>query len=337
MVVIIVTGANIGCGYECCRQLSEVSEVTKIVISARSNDKAENTISKLVKDTGKDKSFFDYILLDLGDVNSIKTAVKEWPAFDRLCLNAGGIGSGKMHASGNGITDAMVINTIGNAMLVDGLFAAGKVPKGSRIVWVGSEVSRNILSFTGLLPQYCGNFKEKDIDWAIGKDYDGCCSCVPIRRQLGDYKNAKIVGHMHFAHLAKEHPDHYIISVSPGAVGGSFAERARCPVKQLMACAPCMFRMMCVTHACSPSTALRIGTKRYTEVLTGEPKFKSGTMPMSPKDCGLCFWGGHGTMIDNRPYVKYFRDEELCEKTANKVREWASKWESQAPVQVKMA
>jgi len=336
MVVIVVTGANVGCGYESCRQLAAVSEVTKIVITTRSKEKAEATLSRLVADTGKARSFFDFQILDLGDVKSIKAAIDSWPAFDRLCLNAGGLGTGKMHASGNGMTDAMVINTIGNAMLVDGLLAAGKVPAGSRIVWVGSEVSRNVVSFTGLLPQYCGNFKEKDLDWAISKDYDGCCSCLPIKRQMGDYKNAKIVGHMHFAHLAKEHPEIHVITVSPGAIGGSFAGAAHCPVKQLMACCPCMFRMICVTHACSSATANRIGTKRYTDVLTGEPKWKSGSMPMSPKDCICCFWGAHGAMADNRPLVPYFRDEALCEKTAIKVREWATKWESQAPKQETM-
>lgn len=335
MAVIAITGAASGVGYEAARQLSAESEVTKLVLTARSAQKAEAAISKLVQETGKAKSFYDFVVLDLSELSSIKAAVASFPAFDRLCLNAGGLAATKTHASGNGITDTMVINTVGHAVLVDGLLAAGKLPAGSRVVYVGSEVSRSFWSFVPMLPNYNGNFKEKDIDWAIGTNYDGCCSCIPIRRQLGDYKNAKIVGQMHFAHLAKEHPEVHWITTSPGAIGGPFAEKGNFPVKQLMACTPCMFRCLCVTHACSPSASMQIGTKRYVEVLTGGPKWESGSMPMSGKHC-CCFWGGCGAMIDNRPEVAYLRDEALCEKAAAKVREWASKWEAVAPQQATM-
>lgn len=325
-------------GYEGARQLAMVSEVKKIVITARSKEKAMRAISMLAKQTGKDETFFQHVLLDLGDVNSIKAAIDAFPAFDRILLNAGGAGTGKMHASGNGMTDSMVINTAGHVMFVDGLIAAGKIPAGARVVYVGSEVSRALWAFVPMLPNYCGVFREKDIEKAITKDYDGCGSCCPIRRQLGDYKNAKIIGHMHFAHLAKEHPEIHVMSVSPGAVGGSFVETAHFPVKQLMTVAPCMFRCLCVTHACGPTAATVIGGKRYVDVLTGEPKWKPGSMPMSPKCCGCCcFWGGCGAMEDNRPLVPYFRDEALCEKSTAKVREWVSKWESQAPTQVTMS
>jgi len=322
-------------GYEGARQLAMVPEVKKIVITARSKDKAETAISKLVKETGKEESFFEYFILDLADVSSIKAAIAAFPAFDRILLNAGGFGTGKMHASGNGMTDSMVINTMGHAMFVDGLIAAGKIPAGARVVYVGSEVSRALWSFVPMLPNYCGVFGEKDIDWAITKDYNGCGSCCPIRRQLGDYKNAKIIGHMHFAHLAKEHPEMHVMSVSPGGVGGSFVDTGHFPVKQLMTVAPCMFRCICVTHACGPTAATVIGGKRYVDVLTGESQWKPGSMPMSPKCC-CCFWGACGDMVDNRPLVPYFRDEALCEKTTTKVREWNSKWENQAPTQVTM-
>jgi len=333
MVVIAITGAASGVGYEAARQLSAESDVTKLVLTARSAQKAEAAIAKLAQETGKDKSFYDFVVLDLTDLSSIKAAVASFPAFDRLCLNAGGLS--KTKTSDSGITDTMVINTMGHAVLVDGLLAAGKLPAGSRVVYIGSEVSRSLWSFVPMLPNYNGNFKEKDIDWAIGTNYNGCCSCIPIRKQLGDYKNAKIIGEMHFAYLAKEQPSIHWISSSPGAIGGQFAEKGNFPVKQLMACAPCIFRCLCVTHACSPSVSLQIGTQRYVEVLTGEPKWESGTMPMSGKHC-CCFWGGRGPMIDNRPEVAYLRDEALCETVATKVREWATKWETAAPKQVSM-
>lgn len=339
MVVIAITGGNAGIGYELARQLAAVPEVTKILITCRSTQKADAAISQLTQDTGKAKSFFDSVILDLGDLASVKTAIGSFPAFDRLCMNAGGLGTGKMHASGNGITDSMVINTMGHVVLVEGLIANGKIRAGSRVVWVGSEVARDVWSFSGLLPQYCGNFGEKDIDWAISKNYDGCQQCCgcPIQVQMGDYKNAKIIGHQYFAHLAKENPNIQIMSSSPGAVGGTFAHTAEFPVKQLMACAPCMFHLICVTHAFSAADSTQIGTKRLTDVLTGDMKWPNGSSPMSPKDCGgCCMWGGKGEMVDNRPFHAYLSDEALCEKTANKVREWNKKWASVAPQQMSM-
>jgi len=337
MAVVVVTGANIGMGFAGAKQLAAEPEVAKIVITARSQEKIEATSSALIAETGKDASFFEAVLLDLGEYKSIESAIEAFPAFDRILLNAGGLGTGKMHVSGNGMTDAMVINTIGNAMLVDGLILAGKIKQGTRVCWVGSEVSRSVYSFEGLLPDYCGNFKEKDIEWAITKDYDGPCSCLPIRRQMGDYKNAKIVGHMHFINLAKEYPDMHITSVSPGAVGGSFAGGAHCPVKQLMAFCPCMFRCLCVTHAFRTSVATQIGAQRYVDAMTGElPKYPTGSVLLSPKTCGLCMWGAFGQMVDNRPFVPYYQDEELCKKASIKVREWATKWTQQAPGQMSM-
>jgi len=193
-----------------------------------------------------------------------------------------------------------------------------------------------------MLPNYyCCGFKEKDIDWALSKDYDGICSCIPVRRQLGDYKNSKIVGHMHFAHLAKEKEADkvHISSVSPGAVGGSFAEKMHFPVSLLMSCMPCLFRCLCITHSCSPATSLEMGAARYVEVLTGEePKWPTGSMPMSgyPFPCCCMMWGANGKMIDNRPLVPYFKDEALCEKAATKVRERIQQWQTEVPGQQTM-
>ena len=49
------------------------------------------------------------------------------------------------------------------------------------------------------------------------------------RGQLGDYVNSKIVGHLHFAHVAKQHPELYVVGTSPGAIGGSYFEREERP------------------------------------------------------------------------------------------------------------
>ena len=216
MVLILITGGNGDVGVEACKQLATKAEVTKIIITCRSDEKATKTIDNLIAATGKDSSFFGYVTMDLTDYASIIEGVKSCPdQIDRLCLNVGGLGKCKMHPCG--ATDGMVLNSLGHALFFDKLVEAGKVPKGSRVIYVGSEVSHDIYSFSGLLPHYYGKFSEKDIEWAIGKNYDDLLGKVlPVRKQLGDYKNAKIIGQLHFSNMAKEHPDIHFVTISPG-------------------------------------------------------------------------------------------------------------------------
>ena len=216
MVLILITGGNGDVGVEACKQLSTKPEVTKVVITCRSEEKAKNTIESVIAATGKDPSFFGYFTMDVTDYASILKGVEACPkTIDRLCLNVGGLGKCQMHSCG--ATDGMVLNTLGHALFCDKLIAAGKVAKGSRVIFVGSEVSHDIYSFSGLLPHYYGRFSEKDIEWAISKTYtDFLTGALPLRSQLGDYKNAKIIGQMHFSNMAKEYPDIHFMTISPG-------------------------------------------------------------------------------------------------------------------------
>jgi len=169
---------------------------------------SEAVVAQLLVDTGKPAAFFDYVILDLRDLASITAAVESLPQVDRLCLNAGGVGRNNMVAL-MGATDAMVDNVLGHAVLSDGLLKAGKLKAGARIVYIGSEVTRTIWSFRGLLPVYwCVG--EIDIEHAISRNYysdpcGGCAyscdpmSCLPVRGQLGDYKNSKIVGQLFYS------------------------------------------------------------------------------------------------------------------------------------------
>ena len=109
------------------------------------------------------------------------------------------------------------------------------------------------------------SFKKTDLDWAISTNYDGICSsCLPIRRQLGDYKNAKIVGQLFYAAVAKENPAISVLSVSPGAVGGSFADSGYFPLNVMKPCIPTLFRCLCVSHP------MEAGVQRYIDALVPE-------------------------------------------------------------------
>lgn len=100
---------------------------------------------------------------------------------------------------------------------MDKLIEAKKVSSGSRVVYVGSEVCHDIGSFSGLLPHYYGRFGLDYVESAISETYsDFFTKLLPIRAQLGDYKNAKIIGQLYFSHLAIEYPDIFFMTISPG-------------------------------------------------------------------------------------------------------------------------
>lgn len=329
MVTIALTGANGDVGYNTVRKLAALAEVTKMVITCRTKEKCENTVARLAADTGKDLSFFSYIVLEVDKLESVMAAAEQFPLVDRLCLNAGGLGECKIHGP-SGATDAVVSNVLGHAVLTDKLFESGKIKAGGRIVYVGSEVTRRVWSFKGFLPDYLW-FAEKDIDWAISTTYNADCGpcqplcCPPIRQQMGDYKNAKIVGQLFYAAVAKERPEVHTIIISPGGVGGSFGNGLFCPAGYLIRNCSGLFRCMCVMQT------MDVGVQRMVDVLSGEPEWESGAMPMSPANCGCCLWGFMGSpMVDNRDLIPYMRDESLYAPAAASIRKFQKTWTSAA-------
>ena len=242
-MIIALTGATGDVGYEACRQLALRSEVSQLVLTCRSKPQAEAVVKQLVSDTGKPASFFKYVIINFRDLNGILAAVSSFPKLDVLCLNAGGFGRNTVHKA-SGTTDAFIDNVLGSSVLSDNLVKFGKMKNGAKIVYVGSEVTRGLWSFRGLLPVYWG-FGPEDVEWAMTTNYDADpCACIPVRKQLGDYKNAKILGHAFYAAIAEELPAIHTVIVSPGAIGGSFAERGFCPIGQLMQYAPWIVRQL---------------------------------------------------------------------------------------------
>ncbi|KAF9055839.1 hypothetical protein BJ165DRAFT_1412265 [Panaeolus papilionaceus] len=71
--VIIVTGANTGVGKETAKAL--LNHNAKVYMAARSQEKAEEAIAQLKKETGKEGI---WLKLDLADLNSIKSAAEEF-------------------------------------------------------------------------------------------------------------------------------------------------------------------------------------------------------------------------------------------------------------------
>lgn len=89
--VIIVTGNNVGLGYETIRQLSEHNPA-RIYLAARSRDKAEQAIADL-KQANSQFTNICFLQLDLASFASVKAAAAEFLSqesrLDTLVNNAG--------------------------------------------------------------------------------------------------------------------------------------------------------------------------------------------------------------------------------------------------------
>jgi len=323
MPTFVVTGTTGDVGLELCHQLlqREETEVTKLIVTARTEEKCKTVIDKLVTSVGGNtKSRLDSCVLDLSELSSIMDAVKNLPQVDRIVLNAGGFGVNKLHKN-SVATDTMVSNTLGHSVLVDELIKVDKLKQGARVLYVGSEVSRNAWAFFGFLPHYY-SFGKDDLDWAISTNYDFCTTCCPIRMQMGDYKNSKIIGQLHMVGMAKMHPDIHFMSVSPGAVGGSFLDEGHFPFYLMKPAIPTVFRCLNATHS------IPEGVSRFMDgVLIGENKWETGAMKMSGYGGCCCLWGARGSAVDNRNLgFSYLNDVDLGELATTKVKNVQDEW-----------
>lgn len=76
--VFIVTGANIGIGYETVKQLL-LHNPRRVYLAARSEQKANAAIEKLREETGGSADGqLVYLKVDLSDLNSVRSAASEF-------------------------------------------------------------------------------------------------------------------------------------------------------------------------------------------------------------------------------------------------------------------
>ena len=86
---VLITGANAGLGKESARQLASQNGIEKIYLGCRNEEKAKAAKLDLEESTGK--SIFEIVLIDVTDLNSVRSAVESLnEPIDALIMNAGG-------------------------------------------------------------------------------------------------------------------------------------------------------------------------------------------------------------------------------------------------------
>jgi len=221
---VLITGANAGLGFETARQLAERGDWDTIVLSARSQAKADDAVQRLTASTGVPSSQFRTVLFDLALPESVDRALAQFreagQSFDAVVLNAGGMSNvtdGTLPRTQDGLTTLFAMNVSGHARLMYGLMEANLLTRGATVIFAGSEVTRGIPAIKAqaqVLPD---------------GDFDSAIEAVAQGDHLGqkidpmyEYGLVKLIGTAWIRQFAHEYGDRVrALTISPGMTAGT--------------------------------------------------------------------------------------------------------------------
>lgn len=261
---ILITGANGGLGKESARQLAMISGTEKIYLACRNHTKAQEAKQSLEKSTGK--KFFEIILMDVSNPNSVKSAISSLKEpIDALIMNAGGMG-GKtpMDLTASGVTSLFAANVLGHVILLDELIKAKKLHKVA--LYAGSEGARGVEDM-GMNQPSLKTSSEDEFATVI----DGTFFNTQID-PMEAYGYIKYLAALWMSSEARKNPDLRLITVSPGFTSGTAVMNDLPFAKRLMfkyIMMPIVAPLKGLVHT------LEKGAKRFVDGITNDT-FKSG-------------------------------------------------------------
>ena len=213
---VLITGANAGIGKDVARQLALRPEIARIYLACRNKDRATTAKAELEAETGR--PIFDIILMDVADPGSVRAGLAGINGpLDALVMNAGTVG-GKtaLDLTADGVTTVFATNVLGHAVLLEALLAEDRL--GEVAVFAGSEAARGVPKMRMKRPSFVSTSADElatviDGSYFAGKKAD-------FNMAFGQ---AKYIGALWMAYLARQHPDRRFITVSPGNTTGTQA------------------------------------------------------------------------------------------------------------------
>jgi NAD(P)-dependent dehydrogenase (short-subunit alcohol dehydrogenase family) len=258
---VLITGANVGIGKDVARQLAMRPEIARIHLACRNQDRAAGAKGELEAETGR--RIFDIVLMDVADPGSVRAGLAGIDgSIDVLVMNAGGMG-GKtpMALTADGATYMFASNVLGHVVLLETLLAEDRL--GEVALFAGSEAARGVPKLGFKRPSFVSNSADELATVIDGSYFADRKTDVNLA-----YGQAKLIGILWIAHLARQYPDRRFIAVSPGNTTGTQAPNdLALPLR--MAARYVMPRVPGLAHK------LDVGAKRLVDGVT-DPTLSSG-------------------------------------------------------------
>ncbi len=256
---VLITGANAGIGKEVARQLALRPEIGRIYLACRNRDRAKTAKAELEAATGR--RIFDIVVMDVADLGSVRTGLAAINgSLDALVMNAGVIGPKTMDLTSDGVTTVFATNVLGHVVLLEGLLADDRL--GEVAVLAGSEAVRGVPKLRMKGPSFVSTSAD-ELATVIDSSY--------FANRKPDFNlafgQAKYIGALWMAYLARQHPELRFITVSPGNTTGTQAPSGL-PL-------PMRVAAKYVMPALGLAHTLDVGAKRLVDGVT-DPNLSSG-------------------------------------------------------------
>lgn len=278
---VLITGANSGLGFDSARQLAASGRWDRVILSARSQQKGDGAVARLMEATGRPSDAFGVSVFDNNLPETIGPAVEALAAagatLDAIILNAGGMATpnddGTPATTPSGRSAMYEMNVGGHAHLVHGLIERGLLSKGATVMFAGSEASRGIPAMgakTPTVPEGLGD---------LAATLQAVVHATHVRGKydpMVDYGFVKLIGTVWMRHLHEQHGLR-ALTVSPGFTGGTAA------MDNLPTAMKVMFRyvMLPIMTMIGNAHGLETGAARYLQGLE-DTSLKAGGFYASP-------------------------------------------------------
>ncbi len=277
---MLITGANAGIGKEVARQLALRPEIGRIYLACRNRDRATNAKAELEAET--DRRIFDIVVMDVAKLDSVRAGLAGIDgSIDGLVMNAGVIGPKSMGLTADGVTTVFATNVLGHVVLLEGLLAEGRL--GEVAVFAGSEAVRGVPKLRMKGPSFVST-SAGELATVIDGSYFAN-SKPDFNLAFGQ---AKYIGALWMAYLARRYADRRFITVSPGNTTGTQAASGL-PLPMRIA-AKYVMPTIGLAHK------LDVGAKRLVDGVT-DPNLASGVFYASAAN------KLNGPMVDQADFV----------------------------------
>jgi len=228
-------------------------------LACRNQGRATTAKAELEAATGR--SIFDIIVMDVADLASVRAGLAAINgSLDALVMNAGVIGPQSMGLTADGVTNVFATNVLGHVVLLEGLLADDRL--GEVAVLAGSEAARGLPKLRMKRPSFVSTSADELATVIDGSYFAGKKADFNLA-----FGQAKYLGALWMAYLARQYPDRRFITVSPGATTGTQASNG--------VALPLRVAAKYVMPALRISHKLEAGAKRLVDGVT-DPNLSSG-------------------------------------------------------------